>query len=112
MENKKLITVEASMENLDKITSFVEAFLDDYACPMKIAMKILLCVEELYANVVNYAYGSRGGNCTIELEGKAYETEHEVCRIRACRLIRLRRKTQISRYLRMKEKSADLVFTW
>ena len=59
MENKKLITVEASMENLDKITSFVEAFLDDYACPMKIAMKILLCVEELYANVVNYAYGSR-----------------------------------------------------
>ena len=47
MENKKLITVEASMENLDKITSFVEAFLDDYACPMKIAMKILLCVEEL-----------------------------------------------------------------
>ena len=79
MENKKLITVEASMENLDKITSFVEAFLDDYACPMKIAMKILLCVEELYANVVNYAYGSRGGNCTIELEGKAYETEHEVC---------------------------------
>ena len=68
MENKKLITVEASMENLDKITSFVEAFLDDYACPMK-----------LYANVVNYAYGSRGGNCTIELEGKAYETEHEVC---------------------------------
>ena len=41
MENKKLITVEASMENLDKITSFVEAFLDDYACPMKIAMKNL-----------------------------------------------------------------------
>ena len=43
MENKKAITVEASMENLDKVTSFVEAFLDDYACPMKIAMKILLC---------------------------------------------------------------------
>ena len=79
MENKKIITVEASMENLDKVTSFVEAFLDDYACPMKIAMKILLCVEELYANVVNYAYGSRGGNCTIELEGNAYETEHKVC---------------------------------
>ena len=53
------------MENLDKITSFVEAFLDDYACPMKIAMKILLCVEELYANVVNYAYGSRGGRKSI-----------------------------------------------
>ena len=48
MENKKLITVEASMENLDKITSFVEAFLDDYACPMKIAMKILLCVGYRY----------------------------------------------------------------
>lgn len=115
MENKKLITVEASMENLDKITSFVEAFLDDYACPMKIAMKILLCVEELYANVVNYAYGSRGGNCTIELEGKHMKQNMKsasVCGIRVCRLIRLRRKTQTSRYLRMKEKSADLVFTW
>lgn len=79
MENKKAITVEASMEYLDKVTSFVEAFLEDYACPIKIAMKILLCVEELYANVVNYAYGSKDGNCTIELEGKAYETENEVC---------------------------------
>lgn len=79
MENKKAITVEASMEYLDKVTSFVEAFLEDYACPIKIAMKILLCVEELYANVVNYAYGSKDGSCTIELEGKAYETENEVC---------------------------------
>ena len=79
MENKKAITVEASMEYLDKVTSFVEAFLEDYACPIKIAMKILLCVEELYANFVNYAYGSKDGNCTIELEGKAYETENEVC---------------------------------
>ncbi len=115
MENKKAITVEASMEYLDKVTSFVEAFLEGYACPMKIAMKILLCVEELYANVVNYAYGSRVGNCTIELEGKAYETENEVCismRDRACRLILLRKKTRISRYLWMKEKSADWVFTW
>lgn len=79
MENKKVITVEASMEYLDKVTSFVEAFLEGYACPMKITMKILLCVEELYANVVNYAYSSKNGNCTIELEGNAYETENKVC---------------------------------
>lgn len=79
MDNKKAITVEASMEYLDKVTSFIEAFLEDYACPMKITMKILLCVEELYANVVNYAYGSKDGNCTIELAGKTYETENEVC---------------------------------
>ncbi len=78
MDNKKIITVEASMEYLDMVTSGVEAFLEAYSCPMKIVMKILLCVEELYANVVNYAYADKGGSCTIELNGDSNEACSEV----------------------------------
>jgi len=78
LESDKTITVEASMEYLDKVMSGIEAFLEACDCPMKIAMKILLCVEELYTNVVNYAYDSPGGNCTIELKSLSEETEHGV----------------------------------
>ncbi len=78
MENNKTITVEASMEYLDKVTTGIEAFLEVCDCPKKIAKKILLCVEELYTNVVNYAYDSPGGSCTIELKSLSEETERGV----------------------------------
>lgn len=67
------------MEYLDKVINSVEAFLEACDCPMKVETKILLCVEELYANVVNYAYDNGQGNCTIELERNSGETEETVC---------------------------------
>lgn len=67
------------MEHLDKVTFSVESFLTACACPMKTVMKILLCVEELFANVVNYAYTTGTGNCTIEMQSKMDGTDCEVC---------------------------------
>lgn len=78
MENKKTITVDATMEQLDTVIGWVEAYLTDCACPMKLSMKILVCVEELYVNVVNYAYGSQTGSCTMEL---AQIQDAEACEV-------------------------------
>jgi len=52
----KEINVEATMDNLDAVLGFIEENLELADCPMKIAMKIVVCVEELFVNVVNYAY--------------------------------------------------------
>lgn len=62
--NKEL-TVEATMDNLDTVLGFIEDNLELVECPMKIAMKIAVCVEELFVNVVNYAYDDCIGNCKV-----------------------------------------------
>lgn len=64
----KQLMVEATMENMEQVIGLVEEILDDAECPMKIRMKIVVCVEELYVNVVNYAYGDKVGLCTLEVE--------------------------------------------
>ncbi|MBE5954801.1 MAG: ATP-binding protein [Lachnospiraceae bacterium] len=62
----KEINVRSTMDNLDTVLGFIEGNLEMAECPMKIAMKIAVCVEELYVNVVNYAYDGQEGACRIE----------------------------------------------
>ncbi|MBE5943993.1 MAG: ATP-binding protein [Lachnospiraceae bacterium] len=64
----KELVVEATLDNLDKVTGFLEENLMAADCPMKTTMKILVSVEEVYVNVSSYAYGKETGKCTILLE--------------------------------------------
>ena len=64
----KEINVEATMDNLDTVLGFIEENLELADCPMKIAMKIAVCVEELFVNVVNYAYEGFVGKCKITFD--------------------------------------------
>ncbi len=64
----KSITVEATLNHMEQVIGFVEEKLNEIGCPMKVSMKILVCVEELYVNIVNYAYGGEAGPCTLEIE--------------------------------------------
>lgn len=62
------ITLGASIDNLDIVLGFVEENLEMAECPMKIAMKIAVCVEELFVNIANYAYEGYVGDCTVYME--------------------------------------------
>lgn len=64
--NKNLM-VDATMDNLDRVIGFVEAELELIECPMKTIMQITVSVEEVYVNVVNYAYDGEIGECEINL---------------------------------------------
>lgn len=65
---KKSLIVDATMENLDRVIGFVEGMLEEAMCPVKICMQISVSLEEIYVNVVNYAYGDKVGMCEIEAE--------------------------------------------
>ena len=65
---KKTINVQATLDNLDTVIGFVEENLVAFECPTKIAMKIVVCVEELYVNIASYAYEGNEGNCTLTVE--------------------------------------------
>lgn len=62
---EKQINVRSTMDNLDTVIGFIEENLELAECPMKIAMKIAVCVEELFVNVVNYAYDGEIGDCQV-----------------------------------------------
>lgn len=64
----KELTIDANLENLDNVLQLVEGSLEIAECPMKVIMQIAVCVEEVFVNVANYAYGDKQGDCTITVE--------------------------------------------
>lgn len=69
MENiSKEIIVPATLDELDNVLSMVEGSLEDAECPMKLILQIAVCVEEVFVNVVNYAYCDEMGDCNISIK--------------------------------------------
>ena len=62
------ITLEATIDNLNVVIAFVENNLEQLDCPAKVAMKIAVCVEELFVNIVNYAYEDCQGECSVTVQ--------------------------------------------
>ncbi len=59
------LTVAAVNDNLHTVMAFVDDFLEEHDCPMKAQMQLDLCVEEIFVNIANYAYGSGSGDARI-----------------------------------------------
>ena len=62
------LTIEANTDNLDKVLSFVDQRLEELDCSMKVQMQIDLAVEEIFANIANYAYKPNKGKATLLVE--------------------------------------------
>lgn len=70
----KCINTNADLSCLDAVNEAVEGLLVECSCPGKTIMQILVSVEEVFANVANYAYEPDGkkdrGYCKIDLKGE------------------------------------------
>ena len=64
----KDITVDATVENLEVVQNFVSEELESQGCSMKVMMQIEIAVEEIYVNIVHYAYNPEIGKATIRCE--------------------------------------------
>ena len=53
----KSITVEAKIENVDKVTEFVNEVLEEKECPLKVQMQLDVAIDEIFGNIAYYAYG-------------------------------------------------------
>ena len=60
------ITLPAAVENIGKITAFVEGKLEERDCPLKKTMEISMAADEVLANVAMYAYAPGTGDVTVE----------------------------------------------
>ena len=62
------LTLEAKLENLDRVLAFVDKFLEDLDCSPKPQMQIDIAVEELFVNIAKYAYTPAIGSMTLRIE--------------------------------------------
>lgn len=73
----KEIVLDAKVDNLPQLLSFVDEELENAGCSMKGQMQIDVAVEEIFVNVASYAYEDKSGYCRVELDidpAKSYVT--------------------------------------
>ena len=61
----KTITTKAETANIEAITAFVDQELEARGCPVRQQMQIRVAIDEIVANVANYAYVRGSGNLTV-----------------------------------------------
>ena len=66
-EPGKELTLEAKIDNNERFTDFLNAELEAMDCPIKAQMQIDTAVDEILANVANYAYGEESGPVTLRV---------------------------------------------
>lgn len=62
------VTLEAAEENLDEVLRFVEDALEDTGCSLEDQRQIAIAVEEVFINIVSYAYKPGRGDTTLRLD--------------------------------------------
>lgn len=73
----KEIKLDATVENIAKVTEFVDAQLEECGCPIKAQMQIDIAIDELFGNIAHYAYNPEVGPATVQVEVR-HEPEIEV----------------------------------
>ncbi len=64
---EKEITLAAVTENLDAVTAFVNAQLEEMGCPTKTRMQIDMAIDEIFSNIAHYAYAPEKGEATVQV---------------------------------------------
>lgn len=61
----KEVTINATLQDIRQAADFIESELTSLNCSEKIRHQIAVAVDELLANVINYAYEKDGGKCRV-----------------------------------------------
>ena len=54
--NKRELTVDAEIEELERVLDFIGEYLSEQDCSMAVEMKINVACEEIFVNIAHYAY--------------------------------------------------------
>ena len=61
-------TFKATDGEYPTVSEYVETWLEEHDCPMKVAMQITVALEEVFVNVAHYAYPNPPGELDIGLD--------------------------------------------
>lgn len=63
----KEINVEANVDNLYKVFSFIEEQLTSVNCDIKDQNRLLIAIEEIFINIAKYAYKDGNGSIKVQV---------------------------------------------
>ena len=64
----KELTLDATIENVTAVTSFVDEQLERLGCPLESQAQIDIAIDELFSNIAYYAYNPETGPATVRVE--------------------------------------------
>ena len=64
----KELKLDARQENVRILTEMVDTELEKLDCPIRTQMQIELAIDEVFTNIVSYAYVSEGGEKTATVQ--------------------------------------------
>ncbi len=64
----KELTMEATVENIQAVTDFVNEQLQEVGCSVKTQTQIDIAIDELFGNIAHYAYNPEVGPVTVCVE--------------------------------------------
>ena len=64
----KELTIPATVENIEKVTEFVNSQLEEINCPINAKMQIDLALHEPFGNKPHYAYKPETGPAPVRVE--------------------------------------------
>ena len=67
-ESMKEINVEATVNNIELISDFVNEQLEAAGCPTKAVFQIDVAIDELFGNIARYAYKGAPGNVLVRFQ--------------------------------------------
>lgn len=70
---QKQLTVAAAMDNLEKVTAFLDEMLEMLEASPRVQLQLELALEEAFVNVVHYAYPEGTGEVMLLLRAEEEE---------------------------------------
>ena len=64
----KELIIDATVENIGKVTEFVDVQLEFFHFPKNAQMQIDIAIDELCGNIAHYAYNPDVGSATVRVE--------------------------------------------
>ena len=71
VENK-MLSVNPTKETISQVAAFVEEHLETFEVPMKLTVKLMVAVDEIYSNIVHYS-GASEAQVRMKKEGDALQ---------------------------------------
>ncbi|MCR5685361.1 MAG: ATP-binding protein [Lachnospiraceae bacterium] len=64
----EILKVIANLDNLDDVLGFIDSLLEKAGCSPKVQAQMDIAVEEMYVNIVHYAYEGKTGEAQISAQ--------------------------------------------
>lgn len=65
---KRILVVEATADNITKVTAFANACMEQWGCPEIFQAQMDIAIDEVFGNIVRYAYPLQTGSAAVQVE--------------------------------------------